>query len=204
MLSEMRTLLTLKWKSKRWHPIFFFSISLFLCPGCIERYFPEKDELRTGTMVVVAQLHNIPGEQTIHLSRSSRLIYPKYDPVQGCFVELMALDGATREFVESAPGQYTCNLEEAFLNTGEAFCLVFITSQGERYESEFEKVLPAPDIDSVYYIREDHPTEDPETTLEGIQFYMDFEIEKDYGRFLQWQLTETFEVHNPEYKVRDL
>jgi hypothetical protein len=30
---------------------------------------------------------------------------------------------------------------------------------------------------------------------------MDFTMEKDSSRFLRWQLFETFEIHNPEYKV---
>ena len=42
--------------------------------GCIEPYHPDKDTLKTGTMVVVAHLNDIPGEQSVYLSRSATKI----------------------------------------------------------------------------------------------------------------------------------
>jgi hypothetical protein len=56
-------------------------------------------------------------------------------------------------------------------------------------------------VEDLYYAREDQPTSDPEVTREGVQFYMDFEIEKDSGRYLRWQLVETYEIHNPEHQA---
>jgi hypothetical protein len=186
----------------RRHPGLFLIIPFCLLFGCIERYYPDKDDLKPGTLVVVAYLHNLPGQQSIYISRSSTIIYPRYEPVPGCYVEILNTDGTTLELTETNPGQYTVNFDQDFVSTGDEYCLVFITPEGKRYESEFERVLPAPAIDSIYYNREDHLTEDPDTIREGIQFYMDFEIEKDSGRHLRWQVIETFEVHNPEYPVR--
>lgn len=114
----------------------------------------------------------------------------------------MDTDGTTLEFTEMNPGQYIVHFDKDLVSTGDEYCLVFITPEGKRYESEFERMLPAPDIDSMYFLIEDHPTEDPDTIREGIQFCMDFEIEKDSGRYLRWQVIETFEVHNPEYPVK--
>jgi hypothetical protein len=182
----------------RRHPGIFLLLPFFLLFGCIERYYPDKDDLKPGTMVVVAYLHNLPGQQSIYISRSSTIVYPRYEPVPGCYVEILDTDGTTLELTETNPGQYTGHFDQDFVSTGDEYCLVFITPEGKRYESEFERVLPAPAIDSIYYNREDHLTENPDTIREGIQFYMDFEIEKDSGRYLRWQVIETFEIHNPE------
>ncbi len=185
-------------------PIIVLSIAFFILSGCIERYYPEEEELKTGTLVVVAHFNNLPGEQSVFISRSTTLQYPENNPISGCYVELMALDGSKREFLQYEPGVYRSNLDAQFLRTGEAYCLVFITPEGERYESEFEKVHPAPEIDSLYYIREDHPASEPGTVDQGIQFYMDFEIEKDSGRYFRWQLIETYEIQNPDYCDQDI
>ncbi|MEN8229532.1 MAG: DUF4249 domain-containing protein [Bacteroidota bacterium] len=176
-----------------------FSILLSLISGCIERYYPSGEEIQTGTLVVVAHLTNVPGVQSIHLTRSSTLEIPKYDPVSGCYVEVERSDGLVREFEESRPGEYSSFLDESFLTTGSEYRLVFVTPDGSQYESEFEKLHPAPDINAVYFTREDRPTADPEKIEEGIQFYIDFDIEKDSGRYLRWQLIETYEMHNPDY-----
>lgn len=180
-------------------PLFVVPFLLMLLHGCIERYYPDLEELQTGTLVVVAHLTSIPGVQSIHLSRSTILEFPKYDPVSGCWVEVERADGATRGFEESGPGRYSCDLDEQFLRTGEAYRLHFVTPEGSRYESEFETLHPAPGISSLYFAREEHPTSDPKIIDEGIQFFIDFDIEKDSGRYLRWQLTETFEMHNPDY-----
>ena len=164
------------------HPSILLFLALTLLSGCIERYYPYEKELTSGTVVVVAHINNLPGEQSVFLSRSSTLLYPEYDPLSGCYVELMASDGSTREFAEVEAGKYTCNLDRQFLYTGGEYCLIFVTPDGKRYESAFEELHPAPEIESVYFEREDHPKAALNEVEEGIQFYVDFEISKDLSQ----------------------
>lgn len=178
--------------------IVVLGVALYLLTGCIEQYYPDEGELKTGTMVVMAQLTTGPGVQSIYISRSSTILYPEYDPVSDCHVEIEAVNGNTMEFKESAPGTYSGFFEEDFLVSGEDYRIIFITQEGKQYESEYEKIFPVSEIDSVYYVREDHPTRDPEITEEGVQFFIDFAIEKDSARYLRWKLTETYEIRNPE------
>jgi hypothetical protein len=44
------------------------------------------------------------------------------------------------------------------------------------------------------------PTEDPEVFIDGIQFYIDFQIDADSSEFMRWELMETYEYHNPNYE----
>lgn len=178
------------------------SVLLISLYGCIERYLPDDKELQTGTLVVVAELNNLPGNQSIYLSRSTSLQKIEQDPVMECYVQIEREDGVTINLEESQPGEYSSFLNEEFLSTGAAYRLIIITPEGDKYESEFERIHPPSDITSVYFIKEDHPTSDPAVIEEGIQFYIDFEIEKDSGRFLRWQLNETYELHNPDYETR--
>ncbi len=181
------------------HRSIFALILLLIQAGCIERYFPNEDELQTGTVVVVAHLSDKPGEQTIQLSRTSTIDYPQYDPMSACFVEVLKSNGESREFMEYKPGYYTSLLDEQFLEIGEQFALVLITSEGERYESEYEKLHPAANISELSWDREIHHTSKLDEVLDGVQFYMDFEIEKEASTYLKWELEGTYQIHNPEY-----
>ena len=181
---------------------FIVLLLLFSLNGCIEKYLPPEEELQTGTVVVVGDLNSLPGIQSIYLSRSTSLKRIVQDPITGCFVQVERDDGMVVEFGESEPGEYSGTLDENFLVTGSEYRLIFLTGDGEHYESEFEKIHPPSDIHSVYYVREDVPTNDPAVTEQGIRFYIDFEIEKENGRYLRWQLSETYELHNPDYETR--
>lgn len=173
-----------------------------LLSGCIEEYYPDDEVLKIGTLVVQAHLNNKPGEQTLVISRSSTLVYPEFDALTGCHVEVLNKDGDSREFKESEPGNYIFNHDDIFFRNSEEYRLIFVTPTGKQYESEFEKLHPAPEINSIYYIRENHPTSDPDEIEEGVQIYTDFEIEKESGRYLRWKVTETYEIHNPEYQAK--
>jgi hypothetical protein len=172
---------------------------LLLLSGCIERYYPDEEEVQPGTLVISAHLTDKPGTQTIYLSRSTILAYPRFDPVSGCHAEVERGDGASVDFLEEKPGQYSGYLDSMFLKTGAAYRLHIIAPSGDRYESEYENLYPATGIEQVYYRREDLPTVNPEYTQKGIRFYIDFEMNKDSARYLRWQLLETYEMHNPDY-----
>jgi hypothetical protein len=178
----------------------YLIVSAFLLlSGCIEEYYPDDEVLKTGTLVVQAHLNNKQGEQTLFISRSSTLVYPEFDAFSGCHVEVLSKDGDSREFKELLPGNYVFNHDDNFFRNNEEYRLIFVTPAGKQYESEFERLHPVSEINSIYYIQENHSTSDPDEIEEGVQFYMDFEIEKESGRYLRWQVTETYEIHNPEY-----
>ncbi|TFH27754.1 MAG: DUF4249 domain-containing protein [Bacteroidia bacterium] len=184
--------------------LIWFPLLCCLLGGCIERYYPEGEEFKSGTLVVIAHIDNSGGPQSIYVSRSTSQEYPKKDPVAGCYVEIEDVEGASFPFEEDVPGEYTGIPDDRFLKEGEEYRLLLETPDGARYESDFEKLHPAPAIDALYWKKEELPTSEPEKTMEGIRFYMDFEIEKDSGRYLRWHLVETYEMHNPEYESTEV
>lgn len=185
----------------RIHPVVFV-ILLLTTIGCIERYYPDEEDLETGTLVVVAHLSSIPGTQSVYLSRSTSLQRTKFDPVTGCFLEVERSDGAVKVMEESEPGEYSAFMDADFLRSGSDYRLIFIVPSGERYESCFEKMLPSPVIEQLTHEIEVLHAADPDDSEEGIRFYIDFDIEKDSSRYLRWQLIETYEIENPDYPVQ--
>ena len=182
-------------------------ILMIVLVGCIERYYPEEDDLRTGTLVINAHLTNMAGEQVIEISRSVGLTYPSFDPVSGSLVEVMRADGEFREFLEFSPGYYKAELDETFLQTGASFMLHVSTPDGNEYESRFDMLRPVPGIDSIYYLVETNSFASESDSISGIRFYLDFTYDNEDYEYIRWDLTETYEYHNSvdlEYFFLDL
>jgi len=183
------------------------AIMMILFAGCIERYHPEKDELKSGTLVINAHLTNQPGEQVIEISRSASLNYPSFDPVSGSLAEVIREDGEVMVFSESEPGYYKAILDESFLQTGSSYMVHVITPDENEYESAFDKLRPVPAIDSLYYEVETNSFASESDTISGIRFYLDFTYDNEDYEYIRWDLTETYEFHNSvdlEYYFLDL
>lgn len=180
--------------------LFLLAVICCLC-GCVERYYPDENELNTGTLVINAHLTDQPGNQVIEISRSVTLLHPSADPVSGSFAELIREDGKFREFLEERPGYYACDLDDSFLQTGMSYMLHVITPDGREYESAFDKLRPVPVIDSIYYEVETASYETVADSTDGIRFYIDFTYNDEAYEYMRWELIETYEFHNPEMEA---
>ena len=183
-----------------------FSVSLVMASvfvflfGCVERYYPGEEKLKTGILVINAHITDKPGIQLIDISRSSGLQFRDYSPESGAYAILVREDGETREFFEGKPGKYTHELDADFLQIGKSYRVEVITAEGDEYQSDFDKIRPVPGIDSIYYEVESiyQPAGD---TIHGIRFYIDFSYDDEAYEFIRWELTETYELHNPEMEA---
>jgi hypothetical protein len=178
-------------------PSAFAVILLLILTGCVERYDPGEEVLKTGTLVINAHLTDRPGVQQIEISRSTTLRFSEYEPVAGCYAALVREDGADRGFSDAGNGKYRSLLDAAFLQTGMSYRLHVITPEGNEYESDFEMLRPVPEIDSVYYQVEPDPYSEENGSQDGIRFYLDFTYDSNAYQYLRWELVETYEFHNP-------
>jgi len=177
-----------------------FVVLSSILTACVERYYPEEGDLITGTLVVNAHLTNILGEQVVEISRSADLTYPSFDPVSGCLAEVIREDGELRIFSESEPGYYKADLDASFLEIGASYMLHVNTPDGKEYESTFDKLRPVPAIDSLYYEVEINNFASESDSVSGIRFYCDFTYDNEDYDYIRWDLTETYEFHNPDMR----
>lgn len=175
-----------------------YAVLCGLFTGCIERYYPSEDDLKTGTLVINAHLTDQPGVQVIEISRSVALTDPSFDPVSGSFAEVIREDGEVRGFSEFKPGYYKADLDESFLQTGATYMLHVITPNGNEYESGFDKLRPVPAIDSLYYLVESTSFASETDSMSGVRFYVDFTYDNEAYEYIRWDLKETYEFHNPD------
>jgi len=176
-------------------------LSVILFAGCVERYYPEANDINTGTLVINAHLTDQPGVQIIEISRSVDLSYPSFDPVSGSFAEVIREDGEFREFSEFKPGYYEADLDDSFLQTGDSYMIHVITPDRNEYESVFDKLRPVPEIDSLYYQVEHNSFASEEDSTGGVRFFIDFTYDDEAFEYIRWDLTETYEFHNPNMEA---
>ncbi len=177
--------------------LLLLSVLACCCTACVERYYPEEDELKTGTLVINAHLTDQHGYQEIEISRSVTLLYPSANPVSGAFAELIREDGEYKEFSEQRPGYYGSDLDESFLQTGLSYMIHVITPDGHEYESDFDQLRPVPEIDSIYYEVETVNYQTEGDNVEGVRFFIDFTYDDEEFEYIRWDVTETYEFHNP-------
>ena len=151
--------------------------------------------------MINAHLTDQPGYQVIEISRSVTLLFPSADPVSGSFAEVIREDGEFREFSEDKPGFYGCQLEESFLQKGMSYMVHVITPDGKEYESGFDKLRPVPEIDSIYYEVETASYETVSDSTDGVRFFIDFTFNDEAYEYIRWEVTETYEFHNPDMEA---
>ncbi len=173
---------------------------MVLLSGCIERYYPESDDILTGTLVINASLSSLPGIQTIQISRSDGLLYPEFIPESNCLVVVESQGEEQLEFSEMTPGYYSADVPEGYMRFGDQYRLRVVNSSGKIYLSDYSRLHAPTEIDRIYYEVENHPTVDPEVFVHGIRFYIDFQVDVGKSEFMRWELLETYEFHNPPYQ----
>ncbi len=170
--------------------------------SCVERYHPDELYLRDGILVINAHITDEVGTQTVEISRSSHIENPGFQAEENCLVNLLREDGESREFSSSeSPGFYTAELDADFLRTGMLFQLQVMSDDGNEYHSDFDKIRPVPAIDSIYYKVESMSYSGEDNPVNGIRFYVDFTHEDVDYEYIRWELTETYEFHNPNMEA---
>lgn len=177
-------------------------IAMMLLSSCVERYYPDELYLRHGILVINAQITDHPGVQTIEISRSSNIESPGFVPETDCYILLLREDGESREFGPGEhPGFYEASMDTDFLRTGMSFQLQVVDHKGNEYHSDFDRLRPVPAIDSVYYKVESMITAGVDDPVPGIRFYCDFTYDDEAYEYIRWELSETYEFHNPNMQA---
>jgi hypothetical protein len=82
-----------------------------------------------------------------------------------------------------------------------SFMIHVITPDGEEYESDPDKLRPVPAIDSIYYMVEQTSFSSATDSIGGIRFYIDFTYDDEAYEYIRWDVTETYEFHNPNMEA---
>lgn len=164
--------------------------------SCIEFFHPDLDSSSGAKYVVDGQVTDQEGYQTVSVSMTSSMEKPNFNPVSFCDVNIIDNQGNTFQLKESIKerGFYSVWMGKDNIKPGISYQVKIMTPTGVEIVSDFDQLQECPKIDSVYYIRKDYPTPDPDKTIQGLQFYIDFKINTK-SQFFRWEVIETWEHH---------
>jgi len=171
-------------------------MSLLLMLGCIKEYNPQYDSDSIQKYVIHGMVTDQEGWQEVNVSITSSTQDPKYIPVLNCKVEIK--DDLGQKFILEPyeNGTYRVWMNQEYLVPGRSYQVQVTSHDGQVMESSFDQMPTGPEIEEVYYQVEDHPTNDPDEWLRGIQYYINFQAHEEDSKFYRWQLTETWEFHS--------
>ncbi len=168
--------------------------------SCIEEYIPSIEAGETKKYVVSGQLTNESEDQVISVALASSIRDPGPAPLNDCEVRISDEDGNKYSGKEFEGGKYRIRIPVEKLVPGHSYRLEITTPAGTELVSDFEELPDCPLIDSVYYLRDSLPTNDPETFIEGIRFYLDLDARGYENTFFKFDVEETWEYHS-EYPL---
>jgi hypothetical protein len=160
--------------------------------SCIEPYITATDEA-VEMLSIDASLIKGQAGQTVFISQTTSVMELRLNPVKNCIVSVIDNLGDAFYYTEAEPGNYVASIPDEKLVPGRQYKLQVVTPEGYMYESDFETLYPAADVDTVYYEVTNVIDKISGEELTGIQFYIDLDAADSTSRYFRWKLAETFE-----------
>jgi len=162
--------------------------------SCIDEFSVEVDDYE-NLLVVDGIITNRSEPVEVNLSLSSQSNNPEYIPYPGCEVSIFDNSGDVIELIETTEGTYV-SVESDFGVTGMSYKIKIIIPSGKHYESEFEVLKPATEIDSVYAVVESKLAPNINYELNGYQFYINTKNAQDENTYYLWRLEQTYKFNS--------
>lgn len=184
--------------SKKLLYISILTISIAIT-SCIEVFYDYENSDYESLLVIDGKIITNSVYQYVKISRATSPAYPTHKAEYNCQVQAEDKDGNTFIFYENSDqgaGVYQAEIPAAYLYFGNKFKLYVKTKEGTEYESDFNELLPAADIDSIFYTLElnSHVNELGET-VDGVQFHLNMPIEDGYSKYYRIMVNEAWEYH---------
>lgn len=169
--------------------IFIFIAGIF--SACTDPYWPEIDKY-VNNLAIDGLIDNEAGPYYVRLQLSTTVYYPKFNPLSNATVFVTDDLGNVEQFYESENGVYT-NASPTFQGKiGRSYQLTVSVSEGQVYQSSWEKIQEPMGIESVYADIEDRIEPSLPYNLVGYQFYIDTKKSLNDSTYLIWRLESTY------------
>ncbi len=178
------------------HWLLPFIILLTFMQGCITPFEPEIEDSQ-AIIVVDGLITNKIEPYQVKLTQTFAYDEQEGDPVTNATVAIEGSDGSNAVLLEEKTGVYVSDPDLFTGRTGVNYRLIIETVEGDRFESTFEKLKPAPPIAKLSYAVQEKMTSDPDENLKGIQIYLDTQDPENNTHYYRWEYTETWEFVVP-------
>ncbi len=170
-------------------------LGLYIFSSCVEEFDLGNIYDHEGNVAVSGWVTDLPGKQVINLSLSTPLSMRIKNPLTNCLVEVHDNEGNVFKYDETVAGKYVRIFEEGEVRTDNSYKLIFVTPEGMRYESEYERILPVPPVGELRYEQELMDTREIGVKTRGLRFYIDIDAGADYTEYFKVDIIETYKFH---------
>lgn len=189
-------------------PLFNISLLLLLATGsCIEPFFPKNLDYEPMLFIQATVTDNPDIPHSVILSNTSPLAnddtgYIPMINVSGATVYIEKDDGSRYYFEEQnfyggPGGRYYLPDPLFVLTEGSSYMLVVETSEGHRFESDFEAYYPPAQIDTIGYSYDIEQQTEISSLVEGYKFDISTTGTTGETEYFRWDLRETYRYMVP-------
>jgi hypothetical protein len=168
---------------------------LLVIAGCIDPYTPDLGE-GNDMIVINGRITDQEGYQYVEVSRTSDIYNPIKQPVSGCSIQIENEGQKIFSMTEINEGRYACQMSKEDLLIGTKYRLLVLTPDNKHYQSDFEKLMACPPIDSITYEECQKELSNPDRNVNAIQFYLYSNASGDFAENYMWEMTETWEYRS--------
>jgi hypothetical protein len=118
--------------------------------ACVEQIDFNAPE-QVGVLVVDGQLSTIEGSNTIRLTRTDVLGKRVFPPEDGAIITVFDGEGRSESYLPMGEGRYQLMGETVEVAVGGSYHVKIQTSDGQKYQSIPETILPVPPVDSLHF-----------------------------------------------------
>ena len=133
--------------------------------GCVERFIPDIKDSQQQFLVVDGLITDQPGPYYVNITLSSSLDGDNTD-VSGVSVSIETDTGESENLNEISPGRYATSSIQGVVGNSYRLNLVY---QDTQFQSTWETILSATEIDSVFFEEQERETTDREIEVAGLQ-----------------------------------
>ena len=173
-------------------------IVLALCT-CIDPYIPDLRGHDTF-LVVEGLITDEISSYEIKLSRTIKAVNSIPEKVTDAVVTITDDIGHKTILKNFGNGLYKTDSTVFTGTVGKTYTLQISTGDGNEYKSEPGTMLPVPEIDSIYYARDEEFGNNQSEIFQGIRIYLDSKTGDETDKYYRWAYEETwkFKLPNPK------
>jgi hypothetical protein len=179
----------------------FLIVAVFILSTCIDPYTPKLNGYQS-LLVVDGLITDANTSYTVKLSSTFQDLNAGSSPVQDASV-FITDDNGTASFLNNlGNGIYKTDSLVFQGILGKTYVLHIHTYQGEEYESDPCLMHPVPEIDSVYFAKDQQFVSNGTEMQEGLSIYLDAAA-GDNNSYYRWDFEETWKFSIPIPKRYD-
>ena len=180
------------------HKYIIALFALFLLSTCIDPYSPQLKGY-SSLLVVEGLITDANTSYTVKLSRTFQVQNSMPSLVSDAIVFITNDAGGNSNLINRGNGIYKTDSTQFNGIPGRTYVLHIRTSDGVEYESDACLMQSVPDIDSIYFAKDDQVINNETQTEEGVEIYLDSK-EGDNNQYYRWDFNETWKFKVPDPK----